>query len=254
MGKTGNPARRAAEEQTRARGGNRDRLARATFYCDESGNTGVHWGDPDQPVFVHGGWMIPTSHQDALLTELTLIRQRYRLNAPELKWQQLARRANGSAVFRAIFEVMLANAAIPFFHVMDKDYILAAKAVETFFDPAYNHFLPMGFTLAYDIKKDLASIFRRAGSCRCRGWDLRPGGLIVAGGYDDGPRGDAVAGCPGRQGPSGSGRRGWPAVSRPGPVGPAVCRWRLRRALTSGAGPRRGSGCGGICAPGWPGS
>ena len=66
----------------------------------------------------------------ALLTELTLIRQRYRLNAPELKWQQLARRANGSAVFRAIFEVMLANAAIPFFHVMDKDYILAAKAVE----------------------------------------------------------------------------------------------------------------------------
>lgn len=156
VGRSGNPARRAAQERACARGGNRGAPARATFYCDESGNTGVHWGDPNQPVFVHGGWMIPTSHQDALLAELPLIRQRHRLNAPELKWQQLARRTHGSAVFRDIFQVMLANASVPFFHVMDKDYILAAKAVETFFDPAYNHFLPMGFTSAYDIKKDLA--------------------------------------------------------------------------------------------------
>lgn len=156
MGRSGNPAKRAARESARAHAGSHSPIARATFYCDESGNTGVHWGDPDQPVFVHGGWMIPAIHQDALLAELPLIRQRHRLNAPELKWQQLARRANGSAVFRDIFQVILANASVPFFHVMDKDYILAAKAVETFFDPAYNHFLPMAFTSAYNIKKDLA--------------------------------------------------------------------------------------------------
>lgn len=131
-------------------------MTHATFYCDESGNTGVHWGDPDQPVFVHGGWMIPGNRQDALLAELPRIRERHRLNAPELKWQQLARRGGGSAVFRDIFQVMIDNAALPFFLAMDKDYLLAAKAVETFFDPAYNHFLPMSFTSAYDVKKDLA--------------------------------------------------------------------------------------------------
>lgn len=100
--------------------------------------------------------MIPSVHQDAMLATLPALRERYRLNAPELKWQQLAKRDNGSAAFRDIFQTMLANAAVPFFQVMDKSYILAAKAVETFFDPEYNHFLPMEFRSAYDVKKDLA--------------------------------------------------------------------------------------------------
>lgn len=159
MGRSGNPAKRAAHERSRAATGSSRPEKRATFYCDESGNTGVNWGDTDQPVFVHGGWMIPSLHQDALLAALPGLRERHRLNAPELKWQQLAKRGNGSAVFREIFETMLAAGAVPFFHVMDKDYILAAKAVETFFDPEYNDFLPVEFTSAYDIKKDLAEHF-----------------------------------------------------------------------------------------------
>lgn len=100
--------------------------------------------------------MIPASHEDALLSELPRIRERHRLNAPELKWQQLAKRENGSAVFRGIFQAMIDNAAVPFFIVMDKDYLLAAKAVGTFFDPAYNESFPMALAEAYDIKKDLA--------------------------------------------------------------------------------------------------
>jgi len=158
VGRSGNPARRAAQERSRGAGGSHPEQ-RATFYCDESGNTGVNWGDPDQPVFVHGGWMIPSRCQGDLLAALPVLRERHRLKAAELKWQQLDRRGNGSAVFRDIFETMLANAAIPFFHVMDKDYILAAKAVDTFFDPAYNHFFHMGLTSAFDVKKDLAESF-----------------------------------------------------------------------------------------------
>ena len=100
--------------------------------------------------------MILESQHDALLAELPGIRERHRLNAPELKWQQLAKRDNGSTIFRAIFQTMIDHAAMPFFFVMDKDYLLAAKAVETFFDPAYNHFFPMEFASAFDVKKDLA--------------------------------------------------------------------------------------------------
>lgn len=150
------------QERARATTGRRYPEQRVTFYCDESGNTGVNWGDPDQPVFVHGGWMIPSIHQGNLLAALPVLRERHRLKAAELKWQQLAKRGNGSAVFRDIFETMLANAAVPFFHVMDKDYLLATKAVETFFDPAYNHFFHMGFTSAFDVKKDLAESFMLA--------------------------------------------------------------------------------------------
>lgn len=156
MGRSDNPARRAVDERARAARNGSGIETRATFYCDESGNTGVHWGDPHQPVFVHGGWMIPEANRDALLAEIPHLRQRHRLNAPELKWQQIAKRDSGPSIFRDIFETILANAAMPFFQVMDKDYILAAKAVETFFDPEYNHFLPVEFTSASDIKKELA--------------------------------------------------------------------------------------------------
>lgn len=156
MGRSSNPAKRAAQERAQRSGSGRGAEARATFYCDESGNTGVHWGDSDQPVFVHGGWLIPEVHQGALLTAIPDLRRRHRLNAPELKWQQLAKRDTGPAIFRDIFETVLDNSAVPFFQVMDKDYLLAAKAIETFFDPQYNHFLPVGFASAFEIKKELA--------------------------------------------------------------------------------------------------
>lgn len=156
MGKSGNPAKRAAEERAQAAKHRGSAATRATFYCDESGNTGVHWGDPDQPVFVHGGWMIPETKKDALLATIPDLRQRHRLNAPELKWQHFAKRDGGAAIFRDFFDTILAHGAMPFFQVMDKDYILAAKATETFFDPAYNQFLPVEFTSAFDIKKELA--------------------------------------------------------------------------------------------------
>jgi hypothetical protein len=129
----------------------------ATFYCDESGNTGVHWADPDQPVFTHGGWLIPAEGEPAILQALADLKARHRLlQAPELKWQQLARRSDPSAIFRDVFRTMLENGSLPFFMVMDKDYLTAAKVVETFFDPAYNTAFPMAFTADYDTKKEIA--------------------------------------------------------------------------------------------------
>lgn len=110
-------------------------------------------------MFVHGGWLIPATHQDFILRQLPELRARHHLKAPELKWQQFAKRADGAAAFRDIFDTMCTNAAIPFFQVMDKDYILAAKAVETFLDPEYNHLLPVEFTSSFDVKKELAEAF-----------------------------------------------------------------------------------------------
>jgi hypothetical protein len=157
MGRSGNPAQRSRNQRIqRAMAEAGVRRVRARFYCDESGNTGAHWGDPDQPTFVHGGWLVPNRSAAGLATEVVELRRRHNLKAVELKWQHLARRSDAGAIFRDFFRCMTEQACLPFFWVMDKDFITCAKVVETFFDPAYNSHYPPGFATARDIKKELA--------------------------------------------------------------------------------------------------
>ncbi|MFC6150152.1 MULTISPECIES: DUF3800 domain-containing protein [Mumia] len=158
MGRSGNPAKRALQDAAlaRARAKEAASLIRATFYCDESGYTGANWADADQPVFVHGGWLVVNSARGGILDEMLALRERFGLIGGELKWAKVARRRNSSAIYRNLFELMLKHGALPFFFVMDKDFLLAAKTVETFFDPAYNRHLDPGFTGAYEEKKQLA--------------------------------------------------------------------------------------------------
>ena len=125
------------------------------LYVDESGHTGAHWLDPAQPTFVHGGWLFTPEAELSVTEGVDEIRRRHRLKAPELKWTQFARRGR-LPVFREIFELCYQQGVLPFFVVMDKRYITAAKIVETFFDPAYNHHFPIGFTGDFETKKRLA--------------------------------------------------------------------------------------------------
>lgn len=157
MGRSGNPARRATQARVRRSLGSAGVGAtRCRFYCDESGNTGVHWGDPDQPIFMHGGWLVPVRNTAKIADGVAQLRGRHRLNALELKWQQVARRAEPAAIFSDFYRLMVDHDCLPFFWVMDKDFITSAKAVETFFDPEYNQHFPMAFTSARDVKKELA--------------------------------------------------------------------------------------------------
>lgn len=130
----------------------------ATFYCDESGNTGVHWADPDQPVFAYAGWLVPRDVEDALISALNAIRTKHKIQGSELKWSKIGKRPNGAEIFRAVFELFIQNTALPFFFVVDKDYQTAAKIVETYFDPEYNVNLSSGFTSAFRAKKELAEM------------------------------------------------------------------------------------------------
>lgn len=177
MGKSGNPARRAQQERVkRALSGAGSGAVRSRFYCDESGNTGVHWGDPEQPIFVHGGWLVPIRGVANIMGGVAELRRRNRLNAPELKWQQLARRNDPGAIFRDFFKTVLDHGGLPFFWVMDKDFITSAKVVETFFDPEYNQHYPMEFTAARDIKKELAEAVSHSADVRQRFADLMRAG------------------------------------------------------------------------------
>jgi hypothetical protein len=127
----------------------------AKFFCDESGHTGADWGNPDQPYFVHGGWLVMTEREQAITTGFAALRRHFRLAAQELKWKHVSRRSNSTEIIQAIFDLVLTNECVPFFLVMDKNYITAAKVIETFFDPEYNHHLPMRFTWAFEAKKGM---------------------------------------------------------------------------------------------------
>jgi len=133
------------------------------FYCDESGQTGTNWLDPDQPVVVHGGWLFPEGTERSISEGVADIRRRYRLNGNELKWAQFTRPGRTGA-FKEIFELCLAHGLLPMFMVMDKRFATAAKVVETFFDPAYNPFFDPGFTGDFDTKKQIAEIILRSPS------------------------------------------------------------------------------------------
>lgn len=164
MGRSGNPAKRARHDaalaSAMAKGAGP--AVRATFYCDESGYTGANWADADQPLFVHGGWLIVNGARAGILDEVVTLRKRFSLAGEELKWTKVARRKDYSAIYRSFFETMLKHGALPFFFVMDKDYLLAAKTVETYFDPAYNHHFAPGFTGAFKEKKELAEALLNA--------------------------------------------------------------------------------------------
>lgn len=129
---------------------------KAIFYCDESGYTGTDWANPDQPVFVHGGWLVLESRVDEVRRALARVKERLRIQSVDLKYQQLAKRPNPDQAFLEFFLAAKSAAAVPCFQLVDKQYFIATKVIETFFDPMYNHHLPIEFTSNFTAKAKLA--------------------------------------------------------------------------------------------------
>lgn len=151
----------------------------AKFYCDESGYTGTNWADPQQPVFAHGGWLVFVAEIPALEAALARLRKRVQARAPELKWAILARRDDPSAEFLTFFEDALTSGCIPCFQLVDKEYFIATKAVESYFDPAYNSRLPIEFTRNFTAKAKIAETLLSLPSAleTYAGWLRSPGQL-----------------------------------------------------------------------------
>lgn len=135
---------------------NRESRRALTFYCDESGHTGADWADTDQRIFVHGGWLVPNPQREILSAELAQTRRQFHIQSTELKWSSISRRRDSASVFRSVFDSMVKSQCLPFFVVAEKRYLIAAKLVETIFDPEYNPNLPRGFTGDFHTKKQLA--------------------------------------------------------------------------------------------------
>lgn len=125
------------------------------FYIDESGNTGTDWLNPTQPYFVYGGWLIDTS--DVSNAENYLRSISSTMQSKELKSRNIFKQKNGEEIFYQLFDKMCFSFnALPIFRFIDKKFMISAKIVETFFDPAYNPFVNMKLTAPIELKKSLA--------------------------------------------------------------------------------------------------
>lgn len=127
-----------------------------TVYCDESGNTGSNFLDPQQPIYVLAGWWVDPNVEknanDAVIRYLGSVPGSPR----ELHGAQLLRQSKGQSSTLQLFRELGALGCVPIFVLAEKRYCIAGKIIETFLDPYYNHLLCEEFAADVDMKQDIA--------------------------------------------------------------------------------------------------
>jgi hypothetical protein len=100
-----------------------------TIYCDESGFTGNHLSNVDQPHFVYAAVAITQAEADEINDRV--IRE-YRVNGSELKAKNLVEYARGRRAVSAILDKVASRSQCAVVH---KKYALACKLYEYLFEP-----------------------------------------------------------------------------------------------------------------------
>ncbi|KUP23765.1 DUF3800 domain-containing protein [Paenibacillus sp. DMB5] len=127
----------------------------ASFYIDESGNTGTNWDDKTQPYFVYGGWLVPDDRKEEAVNYLNGILAS--IQGSELKAKSFLKGKSGTYRFYNLFKKLVIEFGfLPFFGVTDKKFMIAAKIVETFFDCDYNPNVNDYLSRPVELKKALA--------------------------------------------------------------------------------------------------
>lgn len=138
-------------------------------FCDESGNTGSNFLDPDQPVYVLAGWGV--KFDDLLLAsaEVDSCHNRCGIRG-ELHTKKLLKTQKGCKASADLIGNLFALPCLPIFTIVEKRYAVAAKIVDTYLDYIYNPEAPkiVGFNalacselanLFCDIPEDLLRRF-----------------------------------------------------------------------------------------------
>jgi len=134
----------------------------AAVYCDESGNSGPNYLDPAQPFYVLAGWLVP----DERIVEVNVVIEAFRTThfeqRNELKATAVLRNEATKGKCVTLFRSLAELHCVPMFLIAEKRYCVAAKLVETFLDPAYNHMVRNGFTGDFITKQEIAnSLYER---------------------------------------------------------------------------------------------
>lgn len=128
----------------------------ATVFCDESGNTGANYIDPQQPLYVVAGWWVHQENEQevsGLYKEKVLDRIG---NMTEIKGASLIRSDEGQEAILSFIKAIGQVHCVPLFAVAEKRYCVAGKIVETLLDPVYNPSSSFSFWNDVEKKQDTA--------------------------------------------------------------------------------------------------
>lgn len=105
------------------------------LFCDEAGNSGTNYLDPDQPVHVVAGMLVNDREREEVRRLVSRLQGKYQ-NTAEVKGNRLAKepRSKGRRLL-ADFIAELTTHCQPFFLLWEKRFAVAQKAVDTFLDP-----------------------------------------------------------------------------------------------------------------------
>lgn len=129
---------------------------RFTLYCDEAGNTGLNYLDPEQPVHVIAGWLVPSHRKGEWASDIENIRIRH--GAAELHGVKLLKSDRGLDTAVSVLETSLKHGAFPASLVAFKGHCLSLRAVDAFMDPSHNpaaRWLPTG---ANETRREVATL------------------------------------------------------------------------------------------------
>lgn len=129
-----------------------------TLYCDESGNSGSNYLDPDQPLHVLAGWLVPAKSAAALEAAVAKMRRCYP-QAKELHALKAIKSPKGREGAAELASALLDAGCLPTYIVAEKRYCVGAKIVETYFDPMHNEAARWLPTTAFEARRTLAQGF-----------------------------------------------------------------------------------------------
>ena len=112
------------------------------YFCDESGRSGPNYIDPDQPLFVLAGYLVPEDKYGVLLELLKEVRRAAGIDQGELKFGRLQGTARArTALSRFICQ---ANKVFPPIAVaVEKRYFAGIKLCTIFLDRHFNDRAPV---------------------------------------------------------------------------------------------------------------
>jgi hypothetical protein len=125
-------------------------------YCDESGNTGPNYLDPEQPFYVLAGWSIPINRLADVAAAVEKARQTH-CPGGELKSSRLLRRPSGVRAAIALLEQLGQLHCVPLYVAAEKRFCVAGKIVETFMDPMFNDRVENPFIPDVITKQEIAN-------------------------------------------------------------------------------------------------
>ncbi|MCY8341158.1 DUF3800 domain-containing protein [Bacillus licheniformis] len=127
-------------------------------FCDESGNSGRNYLDSGQPFYVLSGLMVERNQSYRLKNRIIEFHQKFYPDKEELKGSNILQSNRGQKNANLLIE-KISDITVPFFIIVEKKYLLAAKMVESFLDPEYNKGIDESFTWMNGTKKEIAEVF-----------------------------------------------------------------------------------------------